>query len=109
MFDSRNSIAYVRTEIKDKYYHNVGIGLIDTKDNNKKSFQDVYCLTRYDFKNAFKEKIFGYKGDIYTEDVNGVLEPGVIVGYKDHDDDFDSVTIFTETCRTEAFIPLKKL
>lgn len=109
MFDTRNSIDYVNSEITNKYYYNLGIGLIDTTNDNKKTFVDVYNLTNYYFKNVFKEKIFAYKGDIYTEDANGVLEPGIIVGYKDHNDDFDSVTIFTETCRPEAFIPLKKL
>lgn len=55
-FDRNSNIDYIKTELKNNYYHDVGIGLID-KNDNKKSFKDVYCLTMYYFTNIFTDNL----------------------------------------------------
>lgn len=48
------TIAEIRTEVKDDYYHGVGISLVNEK--GKTEFNDVYCLTRYYFDRIFETK-----------------------------------------------------
>lgn len=55
-FDRNSNIDYIKTEVTNNYYHDVGIGLID-KNDNKKSFKDVYCLTMYYFTNIFTDNL----------------------------------------------------
>lgn len=45
-------IEYIETEVKNDYYHAVGLGLINAK--GEKKFEDVYSLTRWSFNDMFK-------------------------------------------------------
>ena len=53
-FDRQYKVKEVCTEFpkqySDPYYHGVGIALVD--DQDKRSFQDVYSLTRYCFESV---------------------------------------------------------
>lgn len=48
-------IQYINTELKNEYYHAVGLGLINEK--GEKKFEDVYSLTRWMYDDLFKEII----------------------------------------------------
>lgn len=98
----RYKIGKVTTQVKDEYYHSAGMEIIDTMDKNKKSFKDVYCLTRWYFNDIFKDKIHIYEGEVYVEE--GKLKIGEPVAYKNMDD----VTIFQKTYPKENFIALKR-
>ena len=52
-FDRQYIIKEIRTELKDDYYHGVGIVLIDKDDKTK--FVDVYSLSAYYYGNVFTE------------------------------------------------------
>ena len=52
----RYKIGKVVTKVKNDYYHDVGMTLIDTMDKDRESFQDVYSLTRWYFEDIFKNE-----------------------------------------------------
>ena len=101
LINKRYKVGKVNTELKDGYYHAVGITLIDTLCNDKEDFQDVYSLSRWYFEDIFKE-MYLYKGDVYiTSDEFIIGEPVVYKGG-------DGINIFEERFNKENFIPLKK-
>lgn len=106
MLSERYKIGKVVTEVKDEYYHAVGMETIDVKNKNEKSFRDVYCLTRWYFDEIFKEKTYLYNGEIYVE--GGSFKVGEAVAYKNMGGDDGGVTSFKNTFPKENFIPLKK-
>lgn len=100
----RYKAGEIRTEVKDDYYHAVGISLIDTMNKDKSEWADVYSLSRYYFKDIFKDKkIYLFEGEVYVEgDEFKVGEP---VAYKNEE---YGTTLFQKTFPKENFIPLKK-
>lgn len=102
--NDRYIIGKVTTAIKNEYYHDAGMEIIDTMNKSEKSFQDVYSLTSWYFEDIFKEKIYLYDGEIYIE--GGEFKIGEPVVYKDIDE--DNVTIFQKDFVKEKLIPLKK-
>ena len=96
-------IGKINTIIKDEYYHDAGMELIDTKNKNEKSFQDVYSLTRWYFEDILKTKFYIYNGEIYVE--GGNFKVGEAVAYKNIE---YGTTLFQKTFPKENFIPLKK-
>ena len=102
--DDRYTIGEIKTEVKDKYYYSAGMELIDTKNNDKKSFADVYVLSRWHFDDVFSgKKIHSYNGEIYVE--GGKFKVGEPVAHKNEE---FGTTLFKETCIKEHFIPLVK-
>lgn len=101
--NDRYKVGKITTTVKDDYYHAVGFDMIDTMNKGKKSFQDVYSLTRWYAKDIFKQKLYSYNGELYVE--GGKFKVGTPVAYKNFD---DNVTIFKESLPKENFIPLKK-
>lgn len=103
----RYKVGRVSTKVEKNYYYTAGIELIDTMQEDKKEFQDVYTLTRYHFKDVFKDNICIFKGEIYTQ--GGDFEVGKPVAYKrTFDGDDEQVTLFEDTFPKENFIPLVK-
>ena len=50
-------ITYASTEVKDEYYHGVGLSLFNTNfPNSKESWADVYSLSRYYYNYVFPNK-----------------------------------------------------
>lgn len=46
-------IDYIKTEVKNDYYHDIGLGLVNSK--GEKKFEDVYSLSRWMLENLFDE------------------------------------------------------
>jgi len=103
--NDRYKIGKIITEVKDDYYHAVGMELIDTMNKNENRFQDVYSLARYYFEDVFKGSIYIYEGDVYVQ--GGKLEVGSIVAYKN--EDYEKVLIFSEKYNKDAFVSIVKL
>lgn len=95
----------VATEVKDDYYHGVGISTIETSNKKEKTFHDVYRLSRWYFKDIFKEKVYFYEGEVYIEDSK--FKIGNPVAYKGDDGEGNVILLEKEHLR-EHFIPLKK-
>ena len=102
MLDDRYKIGKVINIVKGGYYHNVGMGLIDTMGGNKERFTDVYSLTRWYIKNMF-DNIYQYDGEIYVE--GGNIKEGSVVTYKGNN---DHTIIYKSTMPIENFISLVK-
>jgi hypothetical protein len=54
-FDNQYSIVDIVTEVKDNYYHGVGISLIDSE--GKRKWVDVYSLTSWYFNTIFAKEV----------------------------------------------------
>jgi hypothetical protein len=94
----------INTEVKDDYFHDAGMELVDTK-SKKKDFHDVYSLSRYHLKELFGA-MYLYKGEVYIQNGEKPVV-GEAAAYKD-DEEEGNVVIFGEKYRPECFMPLKK-
>jgi hypothetical protein len=101
-FDNSSTIIDISTNLKDDYYHAVGIKTKDKK-TGKTKFIDVYALTLYYIKYIFKQNIYLYNGVVYTEGGDFVF--GQPVAYSNME---NYVRLFDETLPKENFIPLVK-
>lgn len=100
--NNRYKVGKIRTEVKDDYYHSVGMDLVDGNDNG---FKDVYCLTRYYFDDIFKgkNKIYIFDGEVYVQ--GGDFEIGSPVVSKTM---HEYIHLFEKKTPKENFTPLKK-
>lgn len=102
-FNCNYKIKEVKNDLKDNYYHNVGILLVN--DKNETKFEDVYSLTRWYFENIFNYKTYIYEGELYVE--GDKFEIGKPVAYKDTD--ISDIILYSEVFKKDNFIPLKKI
>lgn len=102
--NDRYKIGKIITTVKNDYYHGAGIELIDTMSENKTSWNDVYSLTRWFFKDIFKDDLYSYNGQLYVKSKGGKFKAGMPVAYKN----LDEVTLYEDSFPKENFIPLKK-
>jgi hypothetical protein len=102
MLNGRYKIESITTDVKDSYFHAVGISLIDTMGTEGKSFQDVYSLTRWYIEDIFKEDFFLYKGDVYI--LGGEFIEGEPIVYKE----LNGVTVYKKGILEQNFLPLIK-
>lgn len=101
--DERYAAGKIITDVKDNYYHGVGMEVIHI-GRDKKNFEDVYSLTRWYFEDMFKEMFYLYDGEVYVKGEE--FKVGEPVAYKNIKE--DNVTLFKDTMPKENFIPLKK-
>lgn len=96
-------IGKIATAVKDDYYHDAGMEFI-TGNGKNKSFNDVYSLTRYYFKEVFGDMLYFHDGDAYVK--GGKLKDGCPAAYAKEDD--REVTVYSDKYPKENFVPLKK-
>lgn len=108
LLEDRYEITEIYTEVKNEYYHGVGIETIDIAfPNNDKSFKDVYTLTSYYYESVFKGiKFYNYKGDVYITDDSIELKEGVVVAYNDKN--YEKTFLFKDKFKKEDYIGLRK-
>lgn len=102
ILDDRYKIGKINTILKNNYYHDIGLEMINILDKSKR-FNDVYSLTRWYFEEVFKEKLYSYNGVLYIQ--GGEFKVGEPVAYKNFN---DNVTLFKDSLPKENFIPLVK-
>jgi hypothetical protein len=102
----RYKIKEVRAELKD-CYHGVGINFIDTMQEDKEKWDDVYSLACYRFDEVFQEHLSLCDGEYYVD--GGEFEVGKPCRYKPKEEGKPTRWVyFKDTFNKEEFIPLKK-
>ena len=87
-------VGKITTEVKNDYYHAVGMELARGKE---KSFNDVYSLTRYYFKEVFGDMLYFHDGEVYVKYAKGgKLVAGCPAAYKNDPKD-RGVTIYQDS------------